>query len=102
MIRLKQIREDKDIKQEVLAKEIGVKQTTISNWESGAREPDIQSLIKLAKYFNVSVDYLIGNDTQNRNFANEIKKTYKNMNKEKMLDIVNKQIELLLMINEGE
>ncbi len=98
MIKLKQIREDKDIKQEILAKELGVTQTTISNWESGAREPDIQMLIKISKYFDVTVDYLIGNDMPNKKFASELKQSYENMTKEKMLDIVKKQIDLLLKL----
>lgn len=44
----------------VLAKELGIHQSTITNWLNGKKEPSIESLWKLADYFDVSVDYLIG------------------------------------------
>lgn len=43
-----------------LAMELNTNQNTISRYESGEREPSIADLIRLADYFNVSVDYLIG------------------------------------------
>ena len=43
-----------------LATELSTTQNTISRYETGEREPGIEELIKLADYFNVSVDYLIG------------------------------------------
>lgn len=43
-----------------LAKNVGVKQNTISSWLSAKKEPSITSLWLLADYFNVDVDYLIG------------------------------------------
>ena len=43
-----------------LAMELNTNQNTISRYENGEREPSIRDLIKIADYFNVSVDYLIG------------------------------------------
>jgi len=43
-----------------LAKAIGVSKGIISLWENGLREPNMYSLIKLAKYFDVSIDELVG------------------------------------------
>ena len=65
-VRLKELRKKKGISQLRLATELNTTQNTISRYETGEREPGITELIKLADYFNVSVDYLIGR-TENPN-----------------------------------
>ena len=68
-VRLKELRKKKGISQLRLATELNTSQNTISRYETGEREPGIAELIKIANYFNVSVDYLIGrteNPTLNR------------------------------------
>lgn len=60
MIRLKELREEKNLTQKALSLEFNVAQNTISNWENGTREPDIETINQLAKYFNVSNDYFLG------------------------------------------
>lgn len=67
MNRLKELRLNKKIKQDEIATIVCVKQNTISNWESERTEIDNQSLQKLADYFNVSVDYLLGRDENKQN-----------------------------------
>ncbi len=57
---LKYLRLEKGIGQSELAKQIGVSKGIISFWENGLREPTMTSLIKLAKFFDVSIDYLVG------------------------------------------
>lgn len=57
---LKELRIEKKIGQVELAKAVGVSKGIISLWENGLREPNMYSLIKLAKYFNVSLDELVG------------------------------------------
>lgn len=57
---LKLLRQDKGLGQVDLAKELGVSKGIISLWENGLREPNMSSLITIAKYFNVSIDYLVG------------------------------------------
>ena len=59
-MRLKELRKEKGISQLRLATELNTSQNTISRYETGEREPGIDELIKIADYFNVSVDYLIG------------------------------------------
>ena len=59
-MRLKELRKKKGISQLRLATDLNTTQNTISRYETGEREPGIAELIKLADYFNVSVDYLIG------------------------------------------
>ena len=58
--RLKDLREEKGLGQVALAKELGVSKGIISLWENGYREPTMTSLILLSKFFDVSVDYLVG------------------------------------------
>lgn len=58
--RLKELRIEKQIGQVELSKAIGVSKGIISLWENGEREPSMNSLILLAQFFNVSIDYLVG------------------------------------------
>ena len=60
MNRIAELRKTANISQAKLGKIIGVAQNTVCNWENGNREPDQVSLNKIADYFNVSVDYLLG------------------------------------------
>lgn len=57
---LKELRLEKHLGQVELAKAIGVSKGVISLWENGLREPNMYSLIILAKYFEISIDELIG------------------------------------------
>ena len=66
VMRLREIRKAKGISQLKLALDLNTNQNTISRYETGEREPGIGELIKIADYFNVSVDYLIGH-TDNPN-----------------------------------
>lgn len=59
-MRLKEIRKTKGISQLKLALDLNMSQNTISRYETGDREPGINELIKIADYFNVSIDYLVG------------------------------------------
>ena len=59
-VRIKELRKAKKMTQLKLAMELNTNQNTISRYENGEREPSIRDLIKIADYFNVSVDYLIG------------------------------------------
>ncbi len=63
MLQLKALREAKNISQEKFAKELNVAQNTVSNWERGVRNPDNEMLIKIANYFDVSIDYLLDKKT---------------------------------------
>ena len=58
-VRLKEIRKSKGISQLKLAMDLNTNQNTISRYETGEREPGINELIKIADYFNVSIDYLL-------------------------------------------
>ncbi len=58
-MRLKELRKRKGMTQQRLAIELDMNQNTISRYESGEREADYQTLIRIADYFNVSIDYLL-------------------------------------------
>lgn len=58
--RLKELREEKGLLNKELAKEINVEPATITNWEKGNRSPREDILIKIADYFDCSLDYLLG------------------------------------------
>lgn len=58
--RIKVLRLAKGLKQSDLADELGVRQNTLSTWENGKYEPDNAMLRKIADYFGVTVDYVIG------------------------------------------
>ncbi len=57
---LKELRLEKGLGQVELAKAIGVSKGVISLWENGLREPNMYSLIILAKFFETSIDELVG------------------------------------------
>lgn len=60
MLRLKQLREQKRLNQDGLAMKINVSQSTISAYEVGERTPDLETLVTIANFFDVSIDYLVG------------------------------------------
>lgn len=60
--RLRALRREMDLTQEKLAEVLETTQRKISYWELGKTEPDLQSLWKLADFFQVSVDYLLGRE----------------------------------------
>lgn len=65
-MRLKELRKKRGISQLRLAMDLGMNQNSISRYESGEREADYQTLIRLADYFNVSIDYLLERTTNPR------------------------------------
>ncbi|MBE7010508.1 MAG: helix-turn-helix transcriptional regulator [Ruminococcaceae bacterium] len=57
--RLKQLRRESGLSQEVLAKKLRISRSCLANYESGKRQPDYATLIHIADHFNVLTDYLI-------------------------------------------
>lgn len=58
--RLRDLREDKDLLQVDVAKILDTTQTQYSRWERGAQEIPLHHIITLAKYYKVSMDYIVG------------------------------------------
>ncbi len=66
-MKLKELRKEKGISQLKLAMDLSMNQNSISRYETEERQADYETLIKIADYFNVSIDYLLGR-TENRTF----------------------------------
>lgn len=61
-LKIKEYREELQLTQKELAEKIGNSQRNISNWESGASEPDCETIIKLAEILDISIDQLFGKE----------------------------------------
>lgn len=65
--RIRDLREDKDLNQTEIAKMLGMSQTGYSKYETGENDIPTSILIKLARFYNTSIDYLLGEtDTKDR------------------------------------
>ena len=62
---LKMLRNNRNISAVKFSEDLNIHRGSLSNWETGRRTPDSEMLLKIANYFNVSVDYLLGNDVNN-------------------------------------
>lgn len=58
--RLKELREDKDLTQSQISKYLNMSQTGYSKYETGENDVPTKVLIELAKFYNTSIDYLLG------------------------------------------
>lgn len=58
--KLKMLREEKDLTQNDLAKHLNVSKANISRYELGSRQPNIDTIIIIAEFFNISLDWLLG------------------------------------------
>jgi transcriptional regulator with XRE-family HTH domain len=68
---LSDLRNKSNITQKELANILGVSRGTIGMYEIGQRDPDTETLKKLAQYFNVSIDYLLGNSDTKNSYASK-------------------------------
>ena len=59
---LKELRIEKNLSQRELGKALNVCNQSVSFWEIGSREPSLDMIVKIAKFFNVTVDFLLGLD----------------------------------------
>jgi transcriptional regulator with XRE-family HTH domain len=59
-LRIKQLRNEKKISQTVLGEHCGTDKTTVSRWESGQYTPDPETIAKIATFFQITTDYLLG------------------------------------------
>ena len=76
--RIRQLREDRDLRQIDVAEKTGIDQRTLSNYETGKTNPDSYAIIKLSQFYGVTCDYLLGVTEYNifdlKDFAEELKK----------------------------
>lgn len=65
MNRIRDLREDRDLRQIDVAAATGIDQKTLSNYETGKTNPDSFAIIALSRFFNVTTDYLLGETQTN-------------------------------------
>ena len=101
---MKELRKEKKLSQEEIAKKINVSQRTYSNYENGQREPSIETLIKLAEFYNITLDTLAGIETKKLepltekeryiiHKFRELKKTYQDKIEERIETFLEQQTE---------
>lgn len=74
MNRIRDLRIDRDLRQIDVANATGIDQKTLSNYETGKTNPDSYAIIKLADFFGVTTDYLLGLTPFDANRSDELKK----------------------------
>ncbi len=67
--RIRDLREDKDLNQTAVAKMLGMSQTGYSKYETGENDIPTSILIKLANFYNTSIDYLLGQTDNPRRYS---------------------------------
>jgi len=66
--RIRDLREDRDVNQTHIAKMLGMSQTGYSKYETGENDIPTQVLIKLARYYDTSIDYLLGETNEKKRY----------------------------------
>lgn len=97
------LRKEKGYMQTEVAEELGIAPNTLSGYEKGKRKPNSDMVKKMAEFYGVSIDYLLGNDTSiddlERNFPEgirAIKRAYKELTpqaRKQMLKVMNSFLE---------
>lgn len=81
MNRIRDLREDMDLRQSDVANATGIDQKTISNYETGKTNPDSFAIIKLAEFFGVSTDYILGVEKANSDLVSDAEKKLEDIKK---------------------
>jgi len=68
MNKIRELRKKQNMTQKELAKQLQIADSTLSYWEMGKYEPDKEALIKLSRFFEVPIDYILGGDFTKWNF----------------------------------
>ncbi|MBQ3013352.1 MAG: helix-turn-helix transcriptional regulator [Clostridia bacterium] len=68
--RIRDLREDRDLNQTEIAKLLGMSQTGYSKYETGENDIPTAILIKLARFYNTSIDYLLGETNDPKRYPN--------------------------------
>ena len=67
--RIRKVRKQQELSMKKLGEMVGVAESTISQYERGIRQPDLETILKISNALNVTVGYLIGDDEQKENPA---------------------------------
>lgn len=78
MNRIRQLRKQRKITQKVLADHLQIADSTLSYWEMGKYEPDIDSLRKLSQFFHIPIDYIVGDEDVHMKYDVDADKHFSN------------------------
>lgn len=94
MERLKELRKERNIPQKRVGDEVGIAQQTLSRYEKNINSVPVDALIRLAKYYNVTTDYLLGISQVKNSFRNQSSRSRNQefLNIYKSLSIKNKEL----------
>ena len=79
-VNIRELRNKKGIYQQELADNLNVSKGAVAMWETDKREPDNEMLVKIANYFNTTIDYLLGRTDNINNNLSKHKKTEQKLN----------------------
>lgn len=85
--KLKKLRIESGLTQAQLAQKVGIGASTVGMYESNIRKPSFEVLLKLAIFFNVSIDYLISDEKDDENLRN-ISHLFESLNKQQKQQVV--------------
>lgn len=86
-IKLTKLREDLNLTRIIVAKDLNIKYTTYSKYETGERTPNNNTLVKISNYFNVATDYLLGNNNVLNNHIKDANGEYDSTEKDNSIII---------------
>jgi len=88
--RLKYLREKNDLNKTEMGKRIGVDRTTIARYEKGEMYPALDVMLRIKKEFNVSLDWIAGDDTEEQDYSSIIKECEKSgISPDKLKQVIN-------------
>ncbi len=93
---LKIARQKKGLKQKELGDLLDMSSKTISNYEAGTRDPDVKTLIKMARVLEVTIDYLVG--LEEKTLVEQIRDRIHDLNREELADLLGDYIEVIAKI----
>ena len=99
--KLKELRESKDLSQKELGDLLNVGQRSISRYENGVADPDLDTLCKLSKFFHVSIDYILENNFEEQTIS-EAKASIRTLDRNELIALMEKQIDLLTLIEKNK
>lgn len=96
--RLKELRKNKNLSQEKLAEILNTSNNAVYNWEVGRSQPSIEMITKLADYFNVTTDYLLGFNQDDLNNMAKLKIALKEVGIMAQDDLTIEELETALKV----
>lgn len=96
--RLRELRKNKNVSQEEIGDFFGVAKQTISNWENNITEPTMETIKKMAEYFKVTTDYLLGFNQEDKDKISKLETVLK----EYGIDDLEKAMQILEILKENK